>query len=49
MDGTSPGDATSEDFTLNIRLVDGAPPLAGSDTEDCTSDGCTTTKSAFPC
>jgi hypothetical protein len=41
----------TEDFTLTVRLVDeGAPAfpaLAGS--ADCTSDGCTTTKSVSPC
>ena len=40
-----------EDFTLAVRLVDEDAPafaaLAGS--ADCTSDGCTTTKSVNPC
>ncbi|MER7129294.1 hypothetical protein [Streptosporangium saharense] len=32
------------DFTLNVRIVTGAPDVAPSmDTEDCTSDNCTHT------
>ncbi|WP_283139318.1 hypothetical protein [Rhizohabitans arisaemae] len=39
----------SEDFTLNVRLVDNAPELATVPSADCTSDGCTTTMSVYPC
>lgn len=38
-----------EDFTLNVRLVDDAPELSAAPSADCTSDGCTTTKSVNPC
>ncbi len=37
------------DFTLTVRLVDeDAPALSASPSADCTSDGCTTTKSVNP-
>lgn len=41
--------AGSEDFTLNVRLVNNAPALATTPSADCTSDGCTTTKTVYPC
>lgn len=48
-DDFAPDDVSADDFTLNVRLVDGAPALSAVPSADCTSDGCTTTMGAIPC